>query len=73
MALLDELAEGLARDAFALARKTGDESVISEVEKTLGTTSPTMQETYNTAIRLLRAEARGRAVIEARATGSGGG
>ena len=65
MGLLERLTEDLARDALDLAEQTGNEGIVDDVSKALGDTSTTMQEAYLTAIRYFRAEARGRAVVNA--------
>ena len=67
MPLLEDLAEQLARDALAQAEEKGDEKLVDDVAKALGASSTTMQQTYLTAIRFYRAEARGRSLLEARA------
>lgn len=66
MAFLDTVAERLAIETFEQAEALDDPELIDQVSKTLGETSPTLQEGFNTAIRYLRAEARARAVIQAR-------
>jgi hypothetical protein len=70
MAFLDTVAERLAVETFEQAEALGDPDLIEEVSKTLGETSPSLQEGFNTAIRYLRAEARAKAVIRSR-LGSG--
>ena len=64
MSMLEDLANKLARDALAAEARSGNEEIVDEVSKTLGDTSSTMQEAYLTAIRIFRAEARGREVLE---------
>jgi len=66
MAFLDIVAERLAIETFEQAEALGDPDLIEQVSKTLGETSPTLQEGFNTAIRYLRAEARAEAVIQSR-------
>jgi len=58
MAFIDTVAERIAVATFEQAQATNDPELIEEVSKLLGTTSPTLQEVYNTSIRYLRAEAR---------------
>jgi len=69
MAFVDEIAERLARDAFAQAAETGDASLVDDLSHLLGTTSPSLQEAYDAAIRYLRAEARARDFLAARRAG----
>ncbi len=66
MALIDDLAEDLARDAVALSKKVGDDKFPEDLGKTIGTTSTTLEEAYLTALRLFRAEERARDIIAAR-------
>jgi hypothetical protein len=58
MAFIDTVAERLAVAAFEQAQATNDPDLVDEVSKMIGTSSPTMQEVYDTCIRYLRAEAR---------------
>lgn len=59
MALLEELAEDLARKALKRAEETGDEKLVDAVAKVIGASSTTLEEQYLTSIRLLRAYDRG--------------
>jgi hypothetical protein len=70
MAFIDTVAERLATETFEQAEALGDPDLIERVSKTLGETSPSLEEAFNTAIRYLRAEARAKAVIQSR-LGSG--
>jgi len=70
MSILEDLADQLARDALILERDL-DDSLIEEVAKVIGASSQTLEEAYLTAIRVRRAEMRGRAVLEARAAEDG--
>ena len=65
MGVLEDLADGLARDALAL-EVDEDDPLVSQVGKTIGASSQTLEEAYLTAIRVRRAEKRARAVIDAR-------
>lgn len=64
MAVLDDLADALARDAIAAAEKLGDETIIRQVGDQLGASSSTMQEAYLTSIRIRLAEQRARKFLE---------
>lgn len=66
MALIDDLAEELARDAITLSKKIGDDRFPEDLGKSIGTTSTTLEEAYLTALRLFRAEERAREVLAAR-------
>ncbi|GGE47540.1 hypothetical protein [Actibacterium pelagium] len=66
MALINDLAEELARDAIALSKKTGDDEFPEELGMDIGRTSTTLEEAYMTALRLLRSAERARAVLAAR-------
>jgi hypothetical protein len=64
MSILEDLADGLAKDA--LAAETGpDDKIVDEVAKVVGALSTTLEEAYLTSIRVRRAEARGRRFLEA--------
>ncbi|MGC9418190.1 MAG: hypothetical protein ACP5EN_04375 [Rhodovulum sp.] len=64
MALLDDLADALAREALEVAQRIGDEQFIDEMSKAIGESSPTTQEAFMTAVRIRRALGRGREVME---------
>jgi hypothetical protein len=58
MPLLEDVADGLARDAIKLADEVGDERVIDQIAHHIGTSSPTVEEAFRTAVRIRRAEQR---------------
>ncbi|NBC97319.1 MAG: hypothetical protein GVY27_13315 [Deinococcus-Thermus bacterium] len=58
MAFIDTVGERLAVAAFEQAQATDDPDLVDEVSRTIGVSSPTLQEVYDTCIRYLRAEAR---------------
>jgi hypothetical protein len=66
MAFIDTVAERLAVAAFEQAQATDDPDLVEDVSKLIGTTSPTLQEVYETCIRYLRAEARAMEFIQKR-------
>lgn len=68
MSVLEDLADGLARDALELAPDETD-PLVMEIARTIGATSQTLEEAYLTAIRVRRAERRARAMIEQRRSG----
>ena len=74
MSVVEDLADALARDVIKAADELGDENLIMEISKVVGSTSPTTQEAYMTAVRVRLAERRGRRALEARlAKGPAGG
>ncbi|TCP40844.1 hypothetical protein [Rhodovulum marinum] len=64
MALLEDLADALAREAIEAAEQLGDERLIDEMSKAIGESSPTTQEAFMTAVRIRRALGRGRVLME---------
>lgn len=64
MALLDDLADELARDVLDALDELGDDRFYEKVAKSVGELSPTLQETFMTSIRLRLAERRGRRTLE---------
>lgn len=66
MDLQGEVADELARAALELVEKTGDEGIVDEIKKVIGTSSTTLEEAYMTAVRVRRAETRALAIIEQR-------
>ena len=71
MSVLEDLADGLARDALALERDE-DDKLIDKIAIAIGASSQTLEEAYLTAIRVRRAEKRARALIEARQSETNG-
>ena len=64
MALLEETAAQLARRAMDLIVKTGDENIERRLADEIGASSPTLQENYLTAMRILKAERRGLLLLD---------
>ena len=64
MALLEEAADGLAKRAMEIIVKTGDETVEKRIADEVGSLSPTLQETFLTAMRIRKAEQRGLALLD---------
>ncbi|MBW6505623.1 MAG: hypothetical protein K0B00_02600 [Rhodobacteraceae bacterium] len=64
MGLLEDLADKLAEDTLDAMEATGSDRLYIDVGKVLGTSSPTMQETFLTSIRIRLAERRGRQFLE---------
>jgi hypothetical protein len=62
MSILEDLADGLARDALSLERGE-DDKLVDQIAIAIGATSQTLEEAYLTAIRVRRAERRARAMI----------
>ena len=63
MALLDDVADALAQRTIRLLKDLNDTDLEREVADAMGASSPTLQETYVTAMRIRRAEARALQVI----------
>lgn len=60
MSLIDELAQGLARDTLAAMDELNDDRYYERVARVIGELSPTLQEAFMTAMRISLAERRGR-------------
>ncbi len=71
MAFLDTVAERIAVQAFEMAEALDKPDLVEQVSRTIGESSPTLQEAYNTAIRYLRAEARAKALLVKAQSGGG--
>lgn len=70
MSVVVDLADALAKDAIALANKTGNDDIIYDTAKLLAATSSTMEEAYMTSIRVRLAERRARAFLAEKAAQS---
>lgn len=64
MDLLEQVADALAKDVLAAVDQTGNQDLVEDIKKTIGTSSTTLEEAFMTAIRIRRAEARGRAMLQ---------
>lgn len=58
MSITEDIADQLARDAIAAAEDLGDDTLIAELAKMIGTFSATTQEAFMTAIRVRISEKR---------------
>jgi hypothetical protein len=63
MKLLDDMAIDLARETLEIIEATGDEELEQRMGDQLGTSSQTLQEAFQTAMRVLKAEKRARATL----------
>lgn len=64
MGLANDLAEQLALDACNTAEALGDESLPEHIAQVVGASSPTTEELYRTAVRVIQAERRARKILE---------
>lgn len=64
MALIDELAEDLARTTLEAMKEMDDERYFEKVARTIGELSPTLQEAFMTAMRLNLAAKRGQDFLD---------
>ncbi len=58
MAILEDVADGLAQKAMELMLRTGDQTIEKRIADEIGASSPTLQETFLTAMRIRKAEQR---------------
>ena len=64
MSLADDLAAKLAKDVCASLEVLGDDRFYDKVSKVILEVSPTMQEAFNTAIKVILAERKGLEFLE---------
>ena len=64
MDLLEKVSDALAIEVLEAVDLTGNEELVVEIKKTIGASSTTLEEAFMTAIRIRRAEARGRAMLK---------
>jgi hypothetical protein len=64
MSLVDDLAAQLAKDVCDSLDVLGDDRFYDKVSKVILEVSPTMQEAFNTAIKVILAEKKGREFLE---------
>ena len=63
MGVTEDLADELARDVIKAVEATGDEMIVTDVQKILGATSQTAEEAFLTAVRVRRANIKARAYL----------
>ncbi|KNX42235.1 hypothetical protein ROTO_12770 [Roseovarius tolerans] len=63
MGITEDLADELARDVIKAIDATGDEDLVSDMQKVLGATSQTAEEAFLTALRVRRANIKARALL----------
>ena len=73
MDILQSVADELAREALKAQQDSGDEKIVDKVGEALGASSQTLQEAYQTAVRVRRAEARAIAMLAEFRKGLAGG
>lgn len=66
MPTTEELGIALAEDVLKAVAETGDESIVTEVNKIVEAASSALQEAYMAAVRAQRAEAKARAFLNQR-------
>jgi hypothetical protein len=62
-AILEKIADDLALTALRLEEELNDLDVVERIAKHIGTSSPTVEEAFRTAIRMRRAEASARSFM----------
>lgn len=63
MAVVDDLADALARDTIKAMDALGDETLPDQVAAVLGASSPSSEEIFRAAVRIRLAERRARAFL----------
>lgn len=61
--LLEEIADALARDVLRAVEESGDENLVTEVSRAIGSSSTTTQEAFMTAVRVRMSEQRARRLL----------
>lgn len=64
MSIVEEMGDALARDVIEAQDELGDDRFFDKVGKILGDASPTLQESFMTAIRVRLADIRARKFLE---------
>ena len=64
MGVMDDICDELAIKALELEERSGDEKAIRKIADALASSSPTMEETFLTAVRVRRAERRAKRLLE---------
>ncbi len=64
MSFIDDMGMALADEALAEATASGDEKLVDRIATMLGASSQSLEEAYLTGIRVRRAEARAKEMID---------
>ena len=64
--IAEEVADRLAQDVIRAAEELGDEDLVTDISRVIGTSSTTTQEAFMTAVRLRLAEGRARKALAER-------
>lgn len=64
MSFIDDMGMALADEALAEAVASGDEKLVDRIATMLGASSQSLEEAYLTGIRVRRAEARAKEMID---------
>ncbi len=65
MSFIDDLGDEMAQRVLRLMAESGDEGIVSQIDKFLGSTSQSLQEAFMTAYRVRRAHMRAQAMLDA--------
>lgn len=69
MSVLEEVADGLAKRVTEMMKDPNDDTVERRIADEVGASSPTLQEAFQTAMRLRKAELRGHRLLDMYARG----
>ena len=64
MSVIEDMGDALAQEVIAAMAELGDDRFYDKVSKVILEVSPTMQEAFNTAIKVILAEKKGRDFLE---------
>ena len=64
MSVLEEVADGLAKRVTGMMSDMNDDAMERRISDEIGASSPTLQEAFQTAMRLRKAEVRGHALLD---------
>ncbi len=64
MSMLEDIADKIAKRALETINKTGNDTLEAKVKATIGSSSPTLEEAFSTAMRIRRAEERAMEMLE---------
>lgn len=64
MAMIETIADGIAKQAMEAIARTGDEELEAKIKAEIGASSPTLEEAFATAMRIRKAEKRALDMLE---------
>lgn len=64
MSMIEDIADGIAKVALEAIDRSGDDTLEAKIKAEIGSSSPTLEEAFSTAMRIRKAERRAMRMLE---------